>query len=78
MIQHPHRQKGGAPQLGARREGEAGPYGIRTGEDDLDDHGPDDLDHDDGPDDGDDLDHDGPDDLDDEQQHDRDTEPKGR
>ena len=37
MIQHPHRQKGGAPQLGARREGEAGPYGIRTGEDDLDD-----------------------------------------
>ena len=27
MIPHPHRQKGGAPQLGARHPGETGPFG---------------------------------------------------
>lgn len=27
MIPHPHRMKGGAPQLGTRYPGEAGPFG---------------------------------------------------
>lgn len=35
MIPHPHRQKGGAPQLGARRSGETGPFGP-YGDDSLD------------------------------------------
>ncbi len=29
MIPHLHRQKGGAPQTGAGRPGDAGPFGVR-------------------------------------------------
>ncbi|MFJ9903942.1 hypothetical protein ACIRVK_13725 [Streptomyces sp. NPDC101152] len=29
MIPHPFRHKGGAPQLGAHRPGESGPFGRR-------------------------------------------------
>lgn len=33
------RDKGGGPQLGARHDGEAGPFGIRGAEPDEDDDG---------------------------------------
>ncbi|MFF9036423.1 hypothetical protein ACF090_13235 [Streptomyces sp. NPDC014892] len=34
MIPHPHRQKGGAPHLGARRPGEHGPFGSYGADED--------------------------------------------
>lgn len=35
MIPHPHRQKGGAPHLGAKGPHQRGPFGWRPDEDDL-------------------------------------------
>lgn len=43
MIPLPCRQKGGAPQLGANRPGQRGPFGVRPGEDDVDDGQDDEL-----------------------------------
>lgn len=37
MIPHPHRQKGGGPQLGARGTRQRGPFGTWPDEDDVDD-----------------------------------------
>lgn len=44
MIPHPHRQKGGASTIGARRPGEQGPFGSYGGWNEADDQDDDGLD----------------------------------